>query len=185
MSAGPPAPKKEIGDYYEEARCVQQLISDGLAELPETGFVYLLSMEFYNFWKEKTNFEAISQGFEPEIDKTKMDIEIPRLNDNLVDWEETNSLHGYWRELSNLAWTQIVLKPGLQERSDYEFANKAVWELFKKFYPDAVEIKRPVYSDSLGKTCFKVYGRVVCCYMKPGPDIAPFQGFYQRSLEGL
>lgn len=161
MSAGLEPLKKTIADYYQEARQIQQISADGGAELPETGFVYLLSMNFFNFWKEKTNFELIKEGLSPDEDKTKMDIEIPRLNHDLVDWDESDRLYPYWRELKNLEWTQLVLKPELTERHDYEFINKTVWEAFKGYYPDAVEIKRPVYTDSLGRTNFKVYGRVV------------------------
>lgn len=184
MSTGLEPQKKTIADFYEEARQIHQITVEGQGELPETGFVYVLSLNFFNFWKEKTNFELIKDGLAPDEDKTKMDIEIPRLNHDLIDWEQTNRLYPYWRELKNLEWTQVIVKSELTERQDYEFVNKTVWEAFKRYYPDAVEIKRPIYADSLGRTNYKVYGRVVDKILTKGRDQPLFERFYQRTLEG-
>ena len=114
-------------------------------------FVYLLSQKWIESWKAKVSFTLIEQGVDLNSSDIMMDIELPVLNDDLVDTtheEKTENYEFLKSSKQNYQLFNVVAKLGIMEYIDYLLIKEEAWNILKAKYPSAIELKRIKFSDA-------------------------------------
>lgn len=142
-------------DFVHEATKVHQLINNGQSENtqslfanPKTKYYYLVSLEWYKKWKEKTNFRLLEDGSSLSPSDIDLTIDLPPLNEDLVDREKFRVLDRVSSYQPELDYLDYPVKFGVSEDVDYILVREEVWRYIKQKYPDAIRLKRATYTTS-------------------------------------
>lgn len=112
-------------------------------------------------WKEVSGFSLLQDGGAISDENTKPFIELPRLNIDLIDQELMNKVTPIGKYLPlNDCWN-VVLKLGVEEDTHFIYVEEKIWTFIKAHYPEAIEIKRPIYENSNGLKSYDLHGHIV------------------------
>lgn len=106
-------------------------------------FVYLVSIKWLQLWKKKTSFAKLEQGYDLYPEDIQ-DFEIIRLNSDLIDFSAMNESF-LQTENQQLSFLNIPAISPLVDTENVTIVDEMTWEYIKSCYPDAIEIKRPLY----------------------------------------
>lgn len=140
---------------------VKQDIASSREKWPNMTFVYLMSSSWLEQWKAMSGYEDILEGLSVNAKNLNLSKPLPRLNEDLVDEFMTKNLAKLSKYNPDLAFLDIVMKKGATEDADFVYANDQLWTYFKRWYPDAIEIKRKVYVNKHHEVAFEIYCHTV------------------------
>jgi hypothetical protein len=155
-------------NFIEEAQTVNKLILEPLAEptsnswlSQKDAFVFLVSIDWFNRWKEKVGFDIVSGGGTLSADNIKIEIELPQMNLDLIDLEKTESIAKVGGGFKNLSYLDVVVKDDATEGEEFKYVSGRLWDFIKSKYPNAIEIKRQVYRNSHNEICYQIHLPIV------------------------
>ena len=128
---------------------------------PEAAFIYLVSSSWFDIWKELSGYDNIKAGIDIETSNLTSSKVLPKLNDDLVDWEITSTIQKLSKLNPKLAYLDIVLKKGIIENEHFIYVTHTVWKYFKMWYPDSIEVKRQAYKNAQEEICYEIHGHLV------------------------
>lgn len=144
-------PSETPQEWVEEAILFGKMFTWAQIGNEETGtFVFLLSQKWVESWKHKVSFSIIEEGMNLEPTQIRMDIELPILNEELIDPEFQHKTEEYEflrsKEL-NYSLFNVVAKSDILENIDYLLIREEAWKIVKAKYPNAMEVKRIKFTD--------------------------------------
>jgi hypothetical protein len=147
------APSVTAEDWVQEAVLFGKMFSQAQIGAEETGtFVYLLSQKWVESWKHKVSFSMIEEGMNLEPSQIRMDIELPVLNQDLIDSEFKEKTEEYeFLKTNEPLYTlfNVVAKSDIIENIDYLLIREEAWNVVKAKHPDAIEVKRIKVIDNM------------------------------------
>lgn len=123
--------------------------------------VWLVSVAWFEKWKEATGFELLNEGSTLEESDAKPTTLLPQLNDDLIDHEKQKSISQVGKYLPTWSHYNVVLRLGIQEDHHFIYVNEKLWNYICAQYPNAIEVKRQAYTNSFGSLSYEIYGHLV------------------------
>ena len=144
-------PSQTAEDFVREAQFFHKMLPTALIgwEVNEC-FVYLVSEDWFGKWKTKVDYQRLLDGMQYGPENVKLHIELPQLNDNLVDhsFDQPHTDFKFLKpELENYSLFSVVTHKTLTEGFDYFAINEEAWKVLKILYPNAIEVRRLKYVD--------------------------------------
>lgn len=144
-------PCVDAKDWVEEAQLFGKMFAWAQIGNEESGtFVYLLSQKWVEAWKHKVSFSVIEEGMNLEPEQIRMDIELPVLNEDLVDHQfqdKTDEYEFLKTKDSNYSLFNVVARADIAENIDYHLIRQEAWQMLKAKHPEAKEIRRIKFTD--------------------------------------
>lgn len=141
------SPSQSPEDFVTEARfMIEELPNAKVDEKEPTCFVYLISVEWFEAWKEKVGFQALlrdRQNYGPHC--VNMDVQLPVLNQDLLDTEfqkETRTSKYIFSREEQYSLFENILRPGIRQDDHFSVIKESLWKVIHQLYPQAIELKR-------------------------------------------
>lgn len=146
----------------QEAKEIYPLLDKDEPFQDDSKLVWLLSSSWLSKWKQKTGFAQLKAGEELNESHTQPERALGVLNQDLVVEEEPQKEVLKVKNLiPELAYLDLFLKKGLFEDDDFIFVGQNVWNCFKKLYPNAIEVARPLYKNNKGEISAEIHLHLV------------------------
>lgn len=144
-------PSATAEDYVKEAKFIMNMLPSAVVDWTETDcFVYLVSTNWFEYWKKKVSYQKLEDGMEYGPQSIDMEANLPVLNLDLIDdsYDSNKEDFVFLKPKSeNYGLFSVVTKSTISETNDYIIIREEAWTKVKGFYPDAKEIKRLKYTD--------------------------------------
>ena len=128
---------------------------------------YILSLKWFNMWKEKIGYDANQNGFSV-VEDSVQDKELPEINADLIDHKflekETENLILSVKDEHSII--NNPMKTGQAENIDFMYVNKEIWEYFNSKYTGGWEIPRIGYLDGDFTRIDQQLAQVLFCFLK-------------------
>ena len=151
-----------IKQLQQQARNVKELMTKHTSSsgklVMKGDYVFLISSKWMHAWMRMTGFNVLMR--KGSISDCDMDLSVilsPTINEELIDNSKSKQLLKLGQLVEDLSFLDVVLKDGIEGGQDgeedeeqFEVMPEEVWRFIKQEYPNAVEIKRPVFTSASG-----------------------------------